>query len=90
MINRIGNTARDDIKKIVKNYVENGLWATRIYAAACLGTVTNINICETNVMLIEDIFRYGRQMEITDRDLLAKSIASCVIMKMEELARYEY
>lgn len=90
MINKIGNTARNDIKTIVKSWVDNGLWATRIYAAACLGTVTNINLCETNVMLIEDIFRYGRQMEITDREVLAKSIAACVIMKMEELARYDY
>ena len=90
MINRINNTARNDIKKIVKSWVENGLWDVRIYAAACLGTVRNVTICETNVKLIEDIFRYGRQMEITDREVLVKSIASCVIMKMEELARYEY
>lgn len=90
MINKIGSAARNDIKKIVNNCVENGLWDVRIYAAACLGTTRNVTICETNVKLIEDIFRYGRQMEIIDREVLAKSIASCVIMKMEELARYEY
>lgn len=90
MIKKINTVARDDIEKIVKNCVENGLWGVRIYAAACLGTTRNVTICETNVKLIEDIFRYGRQMGITDREALAKSIASCVIMKMEELARYEY
>ena len=90
MINRITYSARDDIKKIVKDYVENGLWGVRIYSAACLGTTTKITICERNVRILSDIFRYARNMGITDRDVLAKNLAASIIMRMEEMARDEY
>lgn len=89
MINKIGLTARNDIRKIVRSWVEEGMFATRIYAAACLGTVRNINICETNVMIIEDIFRYSRQLGIIDVDVLTRNVASYIIMRMEEMARYD-
>lgn len=89
MINKIGNTARSDIKKIVKSWIDNGLWGVRIYAAACLGTTDNVTISECNVRIISDIFRYGRQLGITDRDILANNVASSIIMRMEEMAKYD-
>ena len=90
MINRIPYSSRDDIKKLVNSYVENGMWGVRIYAAACLGTTNKITICERNVRILSDIFRYSRNMGITDRDVLAKNLAASIIMRMEEMARYDY
>ena len=90
MIDRINATARNDIKKIVNSYVENGLWCERIYAAACLGATDKITICERNVRTIYEILRYARIMDTTDRNVLAKNLAASIIMRMEEMARDEY
>ena len=89
MINKIGFTSRNDIKKIVKSWVENGMWGVRIYAAACLGTTVNVTISERNVMIISDIFRHSRQMRITDVELLINNVSSAIIMRMEEMSRYD-
>lgn len=71
------------IGKIVKTWVENGCWDTRIYAGACLGAVFGLTVTNYKFTTIDDLLRAARAVGYTYEDELTKKIVD-KINEMEE------
>lgn len=84
MIIRVRKQEQEQIKKIIKRWIENGCWDTRIYAGACLGAVFGLEVTSYKFTTIDDLLRAARAVGYTYEDELAEK----VINKINEMEAF--